>query len=251
MKSLSLLTSAVLLLSATSAFAITCSTLPSCKALGYNDTASHCPKSSRGEEMFLKCPFDHDKDNSVAAAKCIYEAAVGQIAYFTKAPDKESGWILCNGQSVSSSMYPQLSKLLSAQFGGSDSTFNVPDYRGYFLRVYGTPKNSKDSTVGNTSLTTPQKEGLPNITGSINRFVMYQAVGVNKSGVFENSPLGKVSKGGTGNNGPYWSEDAVVEFDASLSNDIYGRTYTYNKYEGVVPANYAVYAYIYAGKVVK
>ena len=160
MKNLSFFVSAFALCASTSYAAINCSTLPTCASLGYSDTVSQCPKSSTGEEMVLKCPFD------TTQGKCIYEAAVGQIAYFSKAPNAASGWILCDGKTYSNSTYPQLFKLIGTQFGGtSGNTFVVPDYRGFFLRVYayGTSSSyvrsdfSTYAKVVNSSFTIPQK----------------------------------------------------------------------------------------------
>jgi len=44
------------------------------------------------------------------------------------------GWLLCNGQEVSTGDYPELFKAVAYLYGGSGATFNLPDYRGYFLR---------------------------------------------------------------------------------------------------------------------
>lgn len=46
------------------------------------------------------------------------------------------GWLVCNGQSVSSDAYPDLFKAIGATYGSGTGagTFKVPDYRGYFLR---------------------------------------------------------------------------------------------------------------------
>jgi microcystin-dependent protein len=47
-----------------------------------------------------------------------------------------AGWLLCDGAAVSRSQYAGLFALLGATHGAGDgsTTFNVPDYRGYFLR---------------------------------------------------------------------------------------------------------------------
>lgn len=41
-----------------------------------------------------------------------------------------SGWLLCDGSSYSTSQYPALFAAIGYTFGGSGSTFNVPDRRG-------------------------------------------------------------------------------------------------------------------------
>lgn len=48
-------------------------------------------------------------------------------------------WLLCNGQAISREDYPDLFKLMGVNFGKGNgvTTFNVPDYRGKFLRGLG------------------------------------------------------------------------------------------------------------------
>lgn len=64
-------------------------------------------------------------------------------------------WLLCNGQAVSRATYADLYALIGTNFGDGDgsTTFNVPDYRGKFLRGLG----------GNSAadIYTTQAEGLP------------------------------------------------------------------------------------------
>ena len=243
MKNLSFFVSAFALCASTSYAAINCGTLPSCASLGYSDTVSQCPKSSTGAEMVVKCPFD------TTQGKCIREAAVGQIAYFSKAPNAASGWLLCDGTSKSRTKYPELAAFLDTQFCDSayhlnvkcpstGGTFAVPNYKGYFLRVSGTPHSDKGK-VGYTNLITPQQEGLPNITGSV-------SVDDIQSGQAWGSfyTLGSVSgfdqsSGWKSGMGAQWG------FNASKSSTIYGSS------TGVTPPNIAVFAYIYAGKVVQ
>ena len=45
-----------------------------------------------------------------------------------------SGWLLCDGRSVPVASYPALFNVIGYIYGGSGSNFNLPDYRGYFLR---------------------------------------------------------------------------------------------------------------------
>lgn len=43
-------------------------------------------------------------------------------------------WLLCNGEAYAASEYPELFNVLGHRYGGSGDSFNVPDYRGQFLR---------------------------------------------------------------------------------------------------------------------
>jgi len=76
-------------------------------------------------------------DNFTAAA-----SPSGTIVAFggTTAP---SGWLLCNGATVSRSTYASLFAAISTNFGAGDgsSTFHLPDLRGRFLR-------GRDTTAG-------------------------------------------------------------------------------------------------------
>lgn len=47
-----------------------------------------------------------------------------------------SGWLHCNGQAVSRTTYSELYATIGVWYGNGDgsTTFNVPDYRGWFLR---------------------------------------------------------------------------------------------------------------------
>ena len=45
-----------------------------------------------------------------------------------------AGWLHCNGQSLATADYPALFAKLGYKYGGSGANFNLPDYRGEFLR---------------------------------------------------------------------------------------------------------------------
>jgi microcystin-dependent protein len=62
---------------------------------------------------------------------------VGSIMAFTvgNSPD---GWLLCNGVSYGKSQYAALFTVIGITFGGNDTSFNVPNYQGAFLRGTGT-----------------------------------------------------------------------------------------------------------------
>lgn len=60
---------------------------------------------------------------------------VGQVAFFaiTSAP---SGWLKCNGTEISRTTYSNLFSIIGTIYGSGNNTttFNLPDFRGYFLR---------------------------------------------------------------------------------------------------------------------
>ena len=254
MKNLSLFVSAFALCASTSSAAINCSTLPSCSSLGYTDTVSQCPDSKK----VLKCPFD------TTQGKCIYDAAVGAVQYFPFL-NPGGGWLKCDGATFTQAQYPDLYAKIGQTFctaahGGTcgNGVGRLPKYTGFFLRVQGSPASvcgASNGTLGtfactaNSSLgvAVPQVEGLPNITG--------------KGGWFDDPVVKEnddtpASKRVTGafylsdtsgaetwaGSKDYDRDNTMMNFDASKSNTVYGRQ------NGVIPANYAVYAYIYAGK---
>ena len=60
---------------------------------------------------------------------------IGAIIAFPAAA-VPNGWLECNGQAISRANYTELFALISTTYGTGDgsSTFNLPDYRGVFLR---------------------------------------------------------------------------------------------------------------------
>ena len=82
------------------------------------------------------------------------------IAWSSAIMPKDGGtWLLCNGQSTAA--YPQLQAIVGS---------NVPDYRGVFLRGYGSQVSTHYGTVTHSSeeLGVLQGDAIRNITG---RFV--------------------------------------------------------------------------------
>lgn len=145
-----------------------------------------------------------------------------------------SGWLLCNGQAVSRTTYSDLFNLIGTKFGSGNgtTTFNLPDYRGKFLRGLG----------GNSAsdMYTTQTEGLPNITGYAGKalndiWVPFDIT--NADGAFSQGEA-------TGEKGGYYPDRRApwysLNFDASKSNEIYGKS------EHVTPINQAVNYFIKA-----
>lgn len=61
-------------------------------------------------------------------------AMIGMVAAFAAAPG--GGWLVCDGSAVSRTTYSALFAIISDDYGSGDgsTTFNLPDYRGQFLR---------------------------------------------------------------------------------------------------------------------
>jgi len=145
------------------------------------------------------------------------------------------GFLLCNGQAVSRTRYSALYALLGTSFGSGDgsTTFNVPDYRGCFLRGLG----------GNSAadMYTKQPQGLPNITGKIrkeNRFIYSDKdnSATTSSGALQAADYETGSQGCK----EYGSGAGQRSFvlNAALSNSIYGAA------NEVRPVNFAINYFI-------
>ena len=70
---------------------------------------------------------------------------VGTIMPFVSAANAPTGWLLCNGQLVLGSSYPYLSAVIKTTFGGSATSFNVPNLIN--KTIYGVSNDPGSSTV--------------------------------------------------------------------------------------------------------
>ena len=61
------------------------------------------------------------------------DAAPPDTPYITS-PIEAWGWMLCDGRTLQTNLYPELFTALGYLYGGSGGNFNIPDYRGSFLR---------------------------------------------------------------------------------------------------------------------
>jgi microcystin-dependent protein len=69
-----------------------------------------------------------------------------------------SGYLLCDGTSYSTTTYATLYNAISYNFGGSGTSFKVPDFRGAFLRGFGT--NGTYTNYIGTSLGSAQTDTI-------------------------------------------------------------------------------------------
>lgn len=84
--------------------------------------------STINDEAMQAVPYARYADNGVPVGTIISFGAGS-----TKVPE---GWLLCDGTEYDGTMaqYEQLYNVLENTWGGTGSTFNVPELRGYFLR---------------------------------------------------------------------------------------------------------------------
>lgn len=72
-----------------------------------------------------------------------------------------SGFLICNGAAVSRTTYAALFTLMGITHGQGDgaTTFNVPDYRGYFLRGYDHGAGNDPDAASRTAIATGGNTG--------------------------------------------------------------------------------------------
>jgi microcystin-dependent protein len=156
----------------------------------------------------------------------------GCVLPFAGAGDVPSGFLLCNGAAVSRTTYADLFTALGTTYGVGDgsTTFNIPDFRGRFLRGY---DGTRSAAIG-----TPQNDGLPNITGTIvtNAGGEYSAFGEailsSRTGALDVTT--RTQQAISGSTSVSLTSIAGITFNASDSNSIYGNS------SYVTPYNYAV-----------
>lgn len=83
-------------------------------------------------------------DQRAAARPGFGDAPVGAVSAYAgpvgveqgarPSPIEGSGWMLCDGRALEVSNYPELFAVLGYLYGGHGEIFNIPDYRGAFLR---------------------------------------------------------------------------------------------------------------------
>lgn len=152
---------------------------------------------------------------------------IGDIKASVKNSNHDN-WFLCNGQAINRVTYSELFSLIGTKFGAGDgtTTFNLPDYRGKFLRGLG----------GNSAadIYTTQAEGLPNITGNV---VGGRENSKAVSGAFANNGKDTTASMFDGGNDQD-TRFGISSFDASRSSSVYGKS------QHVTPINQAVNYFI-------
>jgi microcystin-dependent protein len=134
------------------------------------------------------------------------------------------GFLLCDGSEVSRMTYLDLFLAIGTTFGEGDGglTFNLPDYRGCFLRGLG------GESAGDFA--TKQLDAAPNITGSITS-PRSEVPAFTGTGVFTAGSYATRYAGGSG-----YSLPTSTIFNASKSSTSYGRDSTIE----VRPTNFAI-----------
>jgi microcystin-dependent protein len=153
-------------------------------------------------------------------------AHVGEIITMAYDRGVPEGYLECNGAEVSRSVYANLYAFLGDAYGPGDgeTTFNLPDFRGAFLR-------GRDDGTLTAEVGVKQLDAAPNITGTIHCRSLSTSIGwLGAVYHYRDAPASAAS-------GSYSTADS---FNASYSHSSYGRDSTTE----IRPANYSVYYYI-------
>lgn len=141
---------------------------------------------------------------------------VGSVLDFagTSAP---ANFLICNGQSLSTTTYATLFAVIGYTWGGSGATFNVPNFQGYVSAGSGGTLFSGSDTVGLTggaSSVSLTENNLPAHTHASNQngFVEVVPAGFGSSNPVNASPNNTfVSSGATGNNSTTHTDVNIVQ----------------------------------------
>jgi hypothetical protein len=116
------------------------------------------------------------------------------------------GWILCDGRAVSRTTYARLFAAVGTTWGGGDgtTTFNVPDFRGMFLRgsgVNATRLKANGSSYNGGGIGSYSGDQLQGHKHSIDRgsgTTTFGSGGVNNGGIWDQPTTTPVSDGVNG-----------------------------------------------------
>lgn len=154
---------------------------------------------------------------------------VGSIMPFVSSNNAPIGWLLCNGQSVTTSLYSELFAVIGYNYGGSGADFNVPNLINKTL--YGVQNNPATSTTysiasGNNSalsasgalyIIKAKPDQVINVSTTIDPPLTATLNGIPQSGAF-NSLSGNVRLGL-----PLLLDVGVQDFNNGVKVDIFGR----------------------------
>lgn len=90
-----------------------------------------------------------------------FGAVIGTVIAYA-GQSAPNGWLICNGGSYSTTEYADLFSIIGTRYGGSGTSFNVPDLRNQFIRGSSNPSSLNNTTSGaNTRSHTLTIEQMP------------------------------------------------------------------------------------------
>jgi hypothetical protein len=135
-----------------------------------------------------------DQVNTLASQQPF--APPGVVTAFA-GPTAPSGWLSCDGSAVSRTTYANLFAAIGTASGSGDgsTTFNLPDYRGMFLRGVDSGSGRDPDTLARTAAATGGNAG--NLVGSVEaQGTARNGLGINDSGHAHQGVIGGAVGGG-------------------------------------------------------
>ncbi|RWL21986.1 MAG: hypothetical protein E5X35_27335 [Mesorhizobium sp.] len=139
----------------------------------------------------------------VAGESPSIEVPPGSISMFAAA-GAPTGWLKCNGQAVSRIAYADLFAAIGTSWGAGDAvtTFNVPDFRGEFLRGFddgrGIDAGRAFGTWQDYATARPQNDTVQRVDPATGNPVTLQQAGVGQPPATNPSEVGFVRASKTG-----------------------------------------------------
>lgn len=196
-----------------------------------NNNKGNNPSTDTNETNWIAFPTPADMAALVARVVALENAThppVGSLAFGPVST--MPGFLLCDGQAVSRATYSALFSAIGTNFGNGDgsTTFNVPDYRGCFLRGLG-----GDSAA---NMHTKQPMGAPDIEGTariggVGSWPIY--IDPVSGALYATQSTNFMSRGENQGPGP-----TGLGLQASRSNSVYGSA------NEIRPVNFAVNYFI-------
>lgn len=139
---------------------------------------------------------------------------VGSIIPFLGS-DIPSGWLLCNGGTVSKTTYPDLFAVIGYKYGGTegDDLFGLPNLNERFLE-------------GSETAGTYKEAGLPNISGTAKMNSPASSVGTSASTSAIKSVISQTSNKYSYGSGSYYGGDVVLDASIGGTHAVYGKSST-------------------------
>jgi microcystin-dependent protein len=154
------------------------------------------------------------------------QTPIGTIQQFAgEIVDMPSGYMLCDGSTLSVVEYSKLYKTLGRSHGFTGSTFNLPDLRGRFLRGVDGVANRDPDKASRTAANAGGNAG--NAVGSVQGDVIRNITGTwpehgsatSATGAYQNDAVVIASQSASGTGGDVrWSFDASRVVPTSTEN---------------------------------
>jgi hypothetical protein len=205
--------------------------------VSFNNVNYNWPTGGTGTNKFLSTDITGNLTwaNTIAPTNIFVASSAGQLPVgsimpFVSSANAPSGWLLCNGQSVTTAAYPALSAVIGYSYGGSGVNFNVPNLiRKTLYGVDSSPASSTTYSVASGTNSTLSATGalyiikaipdiIVNSVLTVSEGLTAQLNGVDVTGTSINPLSGNISFGL-----PTVTTAQDIKGGTSLNVDKYGR----------------------------